>query len=156
MKKIISASIIFVIIGCFGLVKLKFNPFIENESSIEVYVSYKDKNYPFQIEKFSRLEDVLKQVPLDEDADLDKINETQILNHNDKIVIPLKTDIICISINHADTDSLMMIKGIGPKMAERIIEYRNTQGYFQTIEDLKNVKGIGDKTFEKLKDQVCI
>jgi competence protein ComEA len=41
-------------------------------------------------------------------------------------------------------------------MAKRIIEYRETEGQFQTIEDLKKVKGIGAAKFNKMKDKLCI
>ncbi len=55
-----------------------------------------------------------------------------------------------ISINKADKKELMMLPGIGPKMADAIIKYRKANK-FKSIEDLKKVKGIGDKTFAKLK-----
>lgn len=57
-----------------------------------------------------------------------------------------------ININAADKDELTSLDGIGETMAERIIEYRNTNGPFGNIEEIKNVKGIGDKTFENVKD----
>ena len=60
-----------------------------------------------------------------------------------------------ININTADEETLSEnLTGIGPAIAERIISYRNHYGGFQTIEELKNVKGIGDKIFEKIKDNI--
>ena len=56
-----------------------------------------------------------------------------------------------ININNADAETLTQIKGVGEKMAERIINYRESNGSFTKIEDLLNVKGIGDKTLEKIK-----
>lgn len=60
-----------------------------------------------------------------------------------------------ININTADSTALQQITGVGPVTAEKIITYRE-QTPFRKIEDLKNVSGIGDKTFEKMKDQVTV
>jgi competence protein ComEA len=59
-----------------------------------------------------------------------------------------------VNINTADTNQLQTLPGIGPAKAAAIIEYRETSGPFKTPEDLKNISGIGDKTFAKLKDLV--
>ena len=60
-----------------------------------------------------------------------------------------------ININTAGPEELQLIPGVGPAIAGRIIEYREDHGQFQSIEEIKNVKGIGDKTFEKIKDHIC-
>lgn len=60
-----------------------------------------------------------------------------------------------INLNTADAAQLQSLNGIGEKKAEAIIQYREENGSFQTIEDLKNVSGIGDKTFEALKDFIA-
>lgn len=59
-----------------------------------------------------------------------------------------------INLNKADETQLQTLPGIGPAKAAAIIEYRETNGPYKTIEDLKNISGIGDKTFEKLKDLI--
>ena len=56
-----------------------------------------------------------------------------------------------ININTADIDELMNIKGIGRSKAKAIIEYREKNGDFNAIDDIKNVDGIGDSLFEKIK-----
>ncbi len=61
-----------------------------------------------------------------------------------------------ININTADQDQLDTLPGIGPALAQRIIQYREINGLFETVEDIKNVAGIGDKKFEELKDKITV
>jgi competence protein ComEA len=61
-----------------------------------------------------------------------------------------------VNINNANADELQTLPGIGPAKAQAIIDYRQQQGPFRQVEDLKNVSGIGDKTFEKLKESVTV
>lgn len=61
-----------------------------------------------------------------------------------------------IDLNTATLSELDSLPGIGPVYAQRIIDYRNSQGGFKSIEEVKKVKGIGDKTFEKFKDRITI
>ena len=61
-----------------------------------------------------------------------------------------------ININTADEKMLDELPGVGPAMAKRIIEYRQTEGMFQAPEDLKKVRGIGESKFEKIKDRIRI
>ena len=56
-----------------------------------------------------------------------------------------------ISLNKATCEELNRLPGIGPIMAERIVEYREKCGEFRSIEELVEVRGIGEKTLEKLK-----
>jgi len=61
-----------------------------------------------------------------------------------------------VNLNTATQAELETLPGIGPSKAIAIIEYRETTGKFQQIEDLKNISGIGDKTFEKLQDSITV
>jgi competence protein ComEA len=61
-----------------------------------------------------------------------------------------------VNINTATVEELDTLPGVGPSIAQRIIDYRTTNGPFQSIEDIKNVSGIGDATFEKLKDKITV
>ena len=61
-----------------------------------------------------------------------------------------------ININTASAQELTSLPGIGETKANNIVSYRTENGYFKTIEDLKNVSGIGDATFEKLKDYITV
>lgn len=56
-----------------------------------------------------------------------------------------------ISINSGTKEELMRLPRVGEVMAQRIIDYRSTHGGFRTIDELNNVKGIGDKTLEKIR-----
>ena len=48
------------------------------------------------------------------------------------------------------------LTGIGPALAGRIIEYRESNGAFKSIEEIKKVRGIGEKTFEKMRDEITV
>ena len=61
-----------------------------------------------------------------------------------------------ININTCSKEDLLTLNGVGSSKADKIIEYRNQFGYFKTIEDIKNVSGIGDSAFEKIKDYITV
>jgi competence protein ComEA len=61
-----------------------------------------------------------------------------------------------VNINKATVDQLTELKGIGESYAKKIVEYRDKNGPFKKIEDITAVQGIGDKLFEKIKDQITI
>jgi len=56
--------------------------------------------------------------------------------------------LVAVNINTADEATLSTLKGVGPAKAKAIIEYRNTNGQFATIEDLAKIKGIGTKILD--------
>jgi competence protein ComEA len=61
-----------------------------------------------------------------------------------------------VNINTATQEALETLPGVGPVIAQRIIEYRQANGPFQTIEDIQKVKGIGTKTFEKMQGLITV
>ena len=61
-----------------------------------------------------------------------------------------------VNINTADVQELQKLNGVGPAIADRIITYRNNNGNFKTIDDLKKISGIGVKTFDKFKDKITV
>jgi len=64
--------------------------------------------------------------------------------------------VFALDINTATKADFVKIKGIGAKKAERIISYRKEHGKFNSIEELKNVKGIGNKIIEVIKSEVKV
>lgn len=61
-----------------------------------------------------------------------------------------------VNLNTASTSELETLPGIGPAKSSAILEFRETNGGFKTIEDLKSISGIGEKTFEKLQDMITV
>ena len=68
----------------------------------------------------------------------------------------LHAEAIKININESDAAGFMKLKGVGKVLADRIIEYRATNGNFRSAEELKKVKGVGQKLYERIKDEVSI
>ena len=61
-----------------------------------------------------------------------------------------------VNINTATAEQLQLLPGIGKKKAEEIIKYREEKGNFKAIEDIKNVKGVGEGLFDKIKDNIVV
>ncbi len=107
------------------------------------------------------------------DADLDHINLAQPLSDGQQVFVPRRGEALSpaasstttvssnaanglININTASAQELEALPGIGPALAQSIVGYRNEHGPFQSIEDLKNVPGIGDARFERLKGLITV
>lgn len=82
------------------------------------------------------------------------INDVSNIEEHDDIIEIEKENDVVISINDADISKLKEIPGIGDVKANSIIMYREKNGGFKSIEELKNVDGIGEKTFKKIKDSI--
>lgn len=111
---------------------------------------------------------------LTDQADISNINRAKEINNHELVIIRNINDLVSdeeieinvmqevesddskININTADLSKLKDIPGIGDVKANSIIMYREENGGFKTIEELKNVDGIGEKTFEKIKDNIKI
>ena len=104
-----------------------------------------------------------------ETADIDRVNMAALLEDGMHIRVPenqkfgSKTAVPAgndtdgrININTANEKELQELPGIGPAMSARIVEYREANGNFKKIEDIKKIRGIGNAKFEKLKDKVTI
>lgn len=131
-----------------------------------------------QLESGSRVIDVVNKAGgLTSEADLDRINLARKVADEEKIYIPRigedidekKEEIQTVqdsgsgeesssgkvNINIASKEEIMTLPGIGEVLATRIVEYRENNK-FATIEDIKNVSGIGDKKFEGIKDLIIV
>jgi competence ComEA-like helix-hairpin-helix protein len=73
-----------------------------------------------------------------------------------QVVAGLKRDISKIELNQADKATLMSVRGIGEKLAQRIIEYRNQQERFCNVEELRRIKGITGYKYESIKDEFVV
>jgi competence protein ComEA len=69
---------------------------------------------------------------------------------------PEKLPLPPINLNTATYEDLLRLPGIGPVMAKRILEYRRANGPFKRVEELRNIKGIGAKSYEKLAPLLVI
>lgn len=98
----------------------------------------------------------------DEEADKDAVNLAMEVKDAEQIRIPYigenlnLEDEKLIDINKASLENLCTIPGIGEARAGAIIDYREKNGPFKDIEELKNISGIKDATFEKIKPYVCV
>lgn len=61
-----------------------------------------------------------------------------------------------IDINTAGVEELMELPGVGPAYAERIVAYREENGPFESVEEIMNVRGIGEKTFLRIRDRIRV
>jgi competence protein ComEA len=113
--------------------------------------------------------------PTDE-ADLNRINLARRVHDEEQIYVPRKGEESPpvrlpsgpslpspssqgddkVNINTATAEELSTLPGIGQTKAQSIIDYRTTNGPFRSIEETKNVKGIGEITFEKLRDKITV
>lgn len=149
------------------------------ESLQEVVVDIKgeiDSPGVYQLKEGSRIIDVIEKAGgLLAEADTASVNFAQLVTDQMVIYIPKEGEESPfnqanmneiqesssqvekqIDLNKAEKDSLMSLNGIGSSKADSIIAYREEYGFFQSIEEIKNVSGIGDATFEKLKDAITV
>ncbi len=152
-------------------------PLDETKEKIYVQINGEIK-YPgvYEMENGDRVFQLVEKAGgLTENADINSINLSKKLIDGEKVIIFAKkitnennTTISqsgttstqqksnLININTASKSELESLPGIGPTLAQRIIDYRETNGYFQTIEDIKKVSGIGDKKFEAIKNLITV
>lgn len=133
-------------------------------------------HYPgvYEVDSTSLINDVLIEAGgFTEEANKEVINLAKIVSPNEKIYVPKVGEEIDktlhsyenverndgparININTADTTELEKLPGIGKVKAEQIISYRKENGLFKSQEELKNVSGIGEKTYQALQEHITI
>ena len=132
----------------------------EHFSSSQIRVEVKgevENPGAFTLPAYSNLSDLLELIGVGENADVSKLNGLTVLKNNDVIIIPDKVrENTRISINSGNLEELDRIPGIGPVTAQSIIDYRDTNGFFQSIDELVKVKGIGEKTLEKIREYISL
>lgn len=147
----------------------------KNQIVVEIKGAIKNPNV-YWIDEESIVEDLINKAGgLNENADINSINRAEKLKNHQLIIIPdnsnhentnVNVNILrsnkddlssnLININTADEKELDSLPGVGPSKAKDIIRYREEKGEFKSIEDIKNVKGIGESSFEKLKDKITV
>jgi len=103
----------------------------------------------YPVKEGNTLEDILLDAGIEPDADLSQI----------EIYIPVEGEAGLpqkIDLNRAELWLLQALPGIGETRAQAIVDYRNKNGPFKRIEDLLQVEGIGEGTFEKVKDYITV
>ena len=149
----------------------------ENEDKVVVHITGAVKTPGVvKLENGSRVEDAINAAGgLTDDADISNINLAYIIEDGTKIKIPRENEENGgifeglsteeddkrskdgkININTATQSELETLNGIGPSLAAKIVEYRNTNGKFKKIEDIKNVAGIGDNKYEEIEKNIKI
>lgn len=154
------------------------------DSVEEIYVDIEglvNKPGVYKVKADTRMFEVIEMAGgLIEGADVSQINQAETLYDGEKITIYEEgaetTEIAnsmpkqlsdnnsdnyitadgLININTADISGLQEIPGVGPVTAEKIVKYREENGRFTVVDDIKNVSGIGEKTFEKIKDMITV
>lgn len=130
----------------------------------------------YEVSDDTRLFQVIEMAGgLTENADVNSLNQAEIVYDGQKIIVSsgsgsfndTGTEIPAnssgkgltngkVNLNLADSATLQTIPGIGPSKAGRIMEYRSTNGRFKKIEDIMNITGIGQKTFEIIRDYITV
>ena len=98
--------------------------------------------------------ELVEKVGVDKNANLAALKMNAYVLDESCLYLPYKND-LCVSLNNADKEELMTLKRIGEKTAQKIIEYRNEKSFIY-IEDIKNIAGIGEKTFLMIRDYICL
>ena len=114
---------------------------------------------PVTVQPYTTVKEVLEIAEVKDDADLNVLNPDTVLNDHDVLNVPKQPDEqepLRLSINTSGADELVLLPGIGPSIAQRIVDYRTEHGLFQNIEELMNVPGIGQAKYESLSSHICL
>ncbi|MEG0918474.1 MAG: helix-hairpin-helix domain-containing protein [Anaerovoracaceae bacterium] len=120
-----------------------------------------------ELNQGARVEDAIEAAGgLTKNADVETVNRAAVLTDGEKILIPDKSNALKkkdkeltdskVNINTANEKELDTLPGIGPSIAKKIIDYRDSNGAFAAIEEIKDVSGIGDKSFNEFKKDICV
>ncbi len=158
----------------------------DKENKIIVHITGAVQNEGVvEVKENARVNDVIQSAGgVTEDANLDNVNLAHVVEDGQKIYIPSvhdnsenidDGDVIVqnsnsgvienidetsnngmVNINTANATKLQELPGIGASTAQKIVTYRDKNGKFKSIEDIKNVSGIGEAKYDMIKEQICI
>lgn len=158
----------------------------ENDNVIKIYIHITGevkKPGVIELNSGDRVIDAIEKAGGEtKQADLSQVNLAYKVEDGQKIYIPNKNEKITeyiwsgngnnngdsnlnnreqkegkkVNINTASQSELDGLPGIGPALAQRIIDFREENGEFKSIEDIQNVKGIGEAKFEEIKENICV
>lgn len=143
----------YLLLLIFGLLLIYslFNNFLFSSNNVDKKIEVKVNDYEYSVPVGTTYKELKDEYKLDDSSN---VADDVVLYDNQEVLVDDASE--KISINKATYEELITLPGIGPKTAEKIIEYRNTYEPFWTLEDIKNVKGIGDKKYAKLKEYITI
>ena len=156
MKKV-GFLCLFICIGlCYQPIQpISMDSYTSDVKTIEIKGAVQNPGV-YEVAWSATIQDVIQEAGgLLENAETSSINLSKDIENEGVIVIAEKQEKACISINTATLEELDSLTGIGPSLAQRIIDYRN-DSTFSNIEDLMEVKGIKEKLFEKIKGSICL
>lgn len=154
MKKMI-VVLFFILLLCSRYQFVDMSQYASKTKSIEVKGAIKAPGV-YEVDAHASVEDILKKAQgCLEDADTSMINFSMDLPNESVLIIPEKKATALISINSASEEELDLLPGVGPSIAKRIVAYRNEKP-FQSIEEIKEVKGIGDAMYAKIQNMICL
>ena len=155
---------------------------IEEEKIIVHIAGAVNKEGIIKLNEGDRIADAIEKADgLTEDADITNVNLAYMLSDGQKIYIPhiedekeaeislssgenvilqgeneSQSSNTLININTATLTQLLELPGVGSSTAQKIINYRNENGKFSSIDDIKNVDGIGTSKFNNIKEYICV
>lgn len=155
MRQVFLCFICFIAVFSYYLSK-NMRPLQTRVDDLSIQVHLDDQQTVLTMPAYSQIKDLIAYLELDP-----KEYETRHLNLNDYLEESVvytfrKKESLCIAINQADLKQLQMLPGVGKKTAEAILRYREENGPFKRVEDLLNVKGIGEKKLAKMREDLCL
>ena len=182
-EKVIVVSLVILVI--YGIWYFKTNKELQDVSAYYIGSSEKvektvdnlvvyiagEVNNPgvYELKEGDRVNDLIKASGgITDQANLDSINLARKVTDGEKIYIPKEGEEVQeekisvnnmsgkIDINTANITELQMLDGIGSATAKKIVEYREKNGRFSSIEDIKKVGGIGESKYNSIKEKICV
>lgn len=143
---------IFLLTGC--QVSLPSSIDLKTQDIEVSVVDLDQETHVLSLPLYSTVADVLKLFPC-EACDLSRLNPQTPLQDKDILILYPKKE-SCISLNQATLSELESLPYIGPSLAQRIVDDRQKNGLFKSLEDIMRVKGIKDALFLKISASLCL